>query len=163
MQLRQQLLALLQQNDVWSFMFQLWIKPADRPHQIRNMSGNFHTAEAAANDNNGEQPLTHFRIRLGRGGFKVADHIVAHDDGEHFGDASETDVITFPYGEILICPAVARDRAGEFGQRVEEEVLLYGLHGLLHLAGFEDGKPIAAKKMMQAQQILLQRAIEKAG
>jgi probable rRNA maturation factor len=86
---------------------------------------------------------------------------MARVHGDFLGDATETDVITFPYGEILICPAVARDRAGEFGQGTEAEVLLYGLHGLLHLAGFDDKTPGAAKKMAQAQEELLGRVTDK--
>ncbi len=81
--------------------------------------------------------------------------------GDFLADATETDVITFPYGEILICPAVARERAGEFGQRVEEEVLLYGLHGLLHLSGFEDGTAADAKRMDRVQGELLKKVLKK--
>ena len=87
---------------------------------------------------------------------------MAQVHGDFLGDATETDVITFPYGEILICPAVARERAGEFGQGVEEEVLLYGLHGLLHLAGYEDQTAAQTKEMAKLQQGLLRRVIGKA-
>jgi probable rRNA maturation factor len=80
--------------------------------------------------------------------------------GDFLGDATETDVMTFPYGEILICPAVAREQAEEFGQRVEEEVLLYGLHGLLHLAGYEDAALSEAKQMARAQEELLRRVMK---
>jgi probable rRNA maturation factor len=84
---------------------------------------------------------------------------MARVHGDFLGDATETDVITFPYGEILICPAVARDRAGDFGQSVEDEVLLYGLHGLLHLAGYEDGTTDDARGMEKAQKKLLGRVL----
>ncbi len=72
-------------------------------------------------------------------------------------DPAETDVITFPYGEILVCPAVAQDRAKELGVKFEDEVLLYALHGLLHLAGYDDTTPKLAKKMAAAQEKLLRR------
>jgi probable rRNA maturation factor len=74
-------------------------------------------------------------------------------------DATETDVITFPYGEILVCPAVAQDRAVQFGLEVETEILLYCLHGLLHLTGFDDATPALAKEMANAQDKLLQRVL----
>ncbi len=74
-------------------------------------------------------------------------------------DPTETDVITFPYGEIVVCPAVARDRAAEFGHAVEDEVLLYALHGLLHLTGLDDATPAAAKKMAVAQAKLLRQVL----
>jgi len=80
--------------------------------------------------------------------------------GDFLGDPTETDVITFPYGEILVCPAVARDRAAEFGLDVEQEVLLYALHGLLHLAGYDDKTPEAARSMAQAQARLLKQVLE---
>jgi probable rRNA maturation factor len=86
---------------------------------------------------------------------------MARVHGDFLGDATETDVITFPYGEILICPAVARERAPDHGLKTEEEVLLYGLHGLLHLAGYDDVTPKAARTMAGAQEKLLKRVLEK--
>jgi probable rRNA maturation factor len=80
---------------------------------------------------------------------------MARVHGDFLGDSTETDVITFPYGEILVCPAVARDRAADFGLETELEVLLYALHGLLHLAGYDDTTPQLAKEMATAQTRLL--------
>ena len=82
---------------------------------------------------------------------------IARVHGDFLGDPTETDVITFPYGEILVCPAVARDRAAEYGLEVEREVLLYALHGLLHLAGYDDTTPALAKEMAKAQERLLKQ------
>ena len=84
---------------------------------------------------------------------------MARVHGDFLGDSSETDVITFPYGEILICPAVARDRAAEYGLEVEQEVLLYALHGLLHLTGYDDTTPDLAKEMANAQARLLKQVL----
>jgi probable rRNA maturation factor len=78
---------------------------------------------------------------------------------DFLGDATETDVITFPYGEILVCPAVARDAAPAHGHPVPDEVLLYALHGLLHLAGFDDRTPQGAHEMAGAQQALLRKVL----
>jgi probable rRNA maturation factor len=80
---------------------------------------------------------------------------IARVHGQFMDDPTETDVITFPYGEILVCPAVAHDRARELGLALEDEVLLYGLHGLLHLAGYDDTTPKLAKEMAAAQEKLL--------
>jgi probable rRNA maturation factor len=82
---------------------------------------------------------------------------MARVHGDFLGDPTETDVITFPYGEILICPAVARAQAAEHGLSVEQEVLLYGLHGLLHLAGYDDTTPALARQMARAQMKLLRQ------
>jgi len=79
---------------------------------------------------------------------------------DFMGDPSETDVITFPYGEILVCPAVARRQSAEHGLAVEDEVLLYGLHGLLHLAGYDDRTPAAAETMARAQNQLLRQVLD---
>jgi probable rRNA maturation factor len=84
---------------------------------------------------------------------------MARVHGDFLGDSSETDVITFPYGEILVCPAVAQDRTAEYGLEVEQEVLLYALHGLLHLAGYDDTTPKLAKEMAAAQARLLKRVL----
>jgi len=84
---------------------------------------------------------------------------MARVHGDFLGEASETDVITFPYGEILVCPAVARDRAAGYGLEVEQEVLLYALHGLLHLAGYDDTTPEEAKEMARAQARLLKQVL----
>lgn len=59
-----------------------------------------------------------------------------------------TDVLTFPLdldqrgkvlsGEVVICVPEARRRAKIEGVALENELLLYGLHGLLHLCGYDD-------------------------
>ena len=69
-----------------------------------------------------------------------------------------TDVITFPYGEIVVCAAVAASRAPEFGHTVAEEIALYCIHGLLHLAGHDDKTPAGAARMRVEQEKILQSA-----
>jgi len=69
-----------------------------------------------------------------------------------------TDVITFPYGEILVCASVAAGRAEEFGHSVTEEIALYIIHGLLHLAGHDDILPADAARMARAQEKILSLA-----
>ena len=83
---------------------------------------------------------------------------MARVHADFLGDPSETDVITFPYGEILVCPAVARERAPHFRTQEDDEVLLYGLHGLLHLTGFDDTTPKLAGEMAAAQDRLLKKS-----
>lgn len=78
---------------------------------------------------------------------------------DFLGDPTETDVITFPYGEILVCPAVAQEQAPKHGLQVEEEVLLYALHGLLHLAGYDDTTSAKQKRMFVAQESLLRQVL----
>lgn len=64
----------------------------------------------------------------------------------HSGIDAATDVLTFPMSEsqapieadIAVCVDVARRTAGELDHRLEHELLLYALHGVLHCAGFDD-------------------------
>jgi rRNA maturation RNase YbeY len=70
-----------------------------------------------------------------------------------------TDVITFPYGEILVCAPVATARAREFGNTPTIELALYIIHGLLHLSGHDDIEPAQAKAMAAMQQKILDAAL----
>jgi probable rRNA maturation factor len=68
-----------------------------------------------------------------------------------------TDVLTFELdhnarnqitsGEIIICLTVAQKQARKLHHRVSHELLLYALHGLLHLSGFDDRTPSTFKIM----------------
>ena len=77
--------------------------------------------------------------------------------GEFLDDPSPTDVITFDHGEILVCPEVAREQGASHGRTPNEEVLLYGLHGLLHLRGWSDKTPAKQKAMAAAQEKVWRR------
>ena len=66
-----------------------------------------------------------------------------------------TDVITFPYGELLVCPAVAVQQASEHKEAVWREILRYIVHGMLHLAGFDDQTPDEAGVMHRIQEAIL--------
>ena len=74
---------------------------------------------------------------------------------EHLQDATPTDVITFPYGEVFICPAVACDQAKDFKTSVAQEVLLYGIHALLHLQGRRDDTPKGFSSMARDQEAIM--------
>ena len=84
---------------------------------------------------------------------------MAQVHADFLGDPTDTDVITFPYGEILVCPAVAEEAALAFGHQLQDEVLLYALHGVLHLVGYDDKKQGAAREMAQAQEALLKKVL----
>jgi len=55
---------------------------------------------------------------------------------------------------------VARERAAEYGLDTEREVLLYALHGLLHLSGYDDRTPSLTQEMARAQARLLERLLD---
>lgn len=66
-----------------------------------------------------------------------------------------TDVITFHHGEIVIGAEVALRQAEEYGEPLPREILRYFVHGLLHLAGHEDGTPAEQTLMEQAQETII--------
>jgi probable rRNA maturation factor len=73
-------------------------------------------------------------------------------------DPSPTDVITFPYGEegeILISVETAERQALEYGVSVERELVLYLIHGLLHLSGYGDTTETSRAEMDELQESLL--------
>ena len=83
---------------------------------------------------------------------------MARIHGEFLQDATPTDVITFAHGELLIGVEVAEKQAVEFGTSADREIALYGIHGMLHLAGFDDRDPAKAKIMALRQEELLLKA-----
>ena len=62
-----------------------------------------------------------------------------------------TDVLTFQHGEIFISVEKAKRHARAFRNSLASELCLYIAHGLLHLHGFEDRTPVAARKMKAMQ------------
>ncbi|TFE71346.1 rRNA maturation RNase YbeY [Methylacidiphilum caldifontis] len=83
--------------------------------------------------------------------------------GLFFNDPSPTDVISFDYGEILICPLVAEREAHSRSIPVLKEVLLYGIHGMLHLCGMDDRREEERKQMEVQQEFILKSIWEKLG
>lgn len=82
-----------------------------------------------------------------------------HD--QFMGDPTPTDVITFPpdpdieqAGEIIVCPALAKEYAHKNGLVFSEELSLYLIHGYLHLCGFDD--------IEDSDRILMRRAEQQA-
>ena len=66
-----------------------------------------------------------------------------------------TDVLTFQHGEIVISADTAATQARMFHTNVTAEIQLYVLHGLLHLAGFDDATPSKRRQMHQLQKKLM--------
>lgn len=77
--------------------------------------------------------------------------------GEFLEDATPTDVITFAHGELLIGVETAERQAKLFGSDPAREIALYGIHGMLHLAGFDDQDENEAQTMSERQFELLGR------
>jgi probable rRNA maturation factor len=81
---------------------------------------------------------------------------------DYLGHDYVTDVITFDLkdsAEIIICPQVAYQNAKFYGVSLKKELLLYVVHGFLHLAGFDDHNSQDIKRMRSKEQSLLDRLI----
>jgi len=70
-----------------------------------------------------------------------------------------TDVLTFELGEdqgeIIICPQVACTNARAHQNTTEKEIILYVIHGILHLAGYDDHAPKDILEMRRMENELL--------
>jgi probable rRNA maturation factor len=76
-------------------------------------------------------------------------------------------VLTFPLetdgrgravaGEVVACVPVARREAARRDIPVEHELLLYIIHGILHLSGFDDRTDRACRSMHRAEDRILRR------
>ena len=76
-----------------------------------------------------------------------------------------TDVLTFPLdqdgqgnvvaGEVVVCVPEARRQAKARGIAVERELLLYALHGMLHLCGYDDRTDASFRTMHRTEDRIL--------
>ena len=95
----------------------------------------------------------------------VGDARMAALHRQFMGIPGPTDVLTFPIdvdgrgravsGEVVVCVPEARRRAAGGGTPVRHEVLLYAVHGLLHLCGFDDTTPRAFRAMHRKEDEIL--------
>ena len=101
-------------------------------------------------------------------------HIVIVDDArmtelneQFLGHPGSTDVLAFAFvaenplppddevqvaGEIYVCLDVAVAAAGEYGNSLGEECVLYAVHGMLHLLGMDDHEPRQRDEMKAAEE-----------
>lgn len=100
----------------------------------------------------------------------VSDRQMSRLHQQFMGVIGPTDVLTFPLdhdakgrpvaGEVVVCIPEARRRAKLLGVPVERELLLYALHGLLHLCGHDDRTDASFRAMHRAEdQILTQLGV----
>lgn len=79
---------------------------------------------------------------------------------EYLGREGITDVMSFDLsepgsagldGQIVICADAAATQGRRYGLSIQEEMMLYVIHGLLHLAGYDDTSEALAGKMRTRQ------------
>jgi len=103
-----------------------------------------------------------------------ADHIAALNQ-EHMGRSGPTDVLSFPLedlrpgelpavtgggpplllGDVMVCPAVVRANADEWGVPFEDEMALMVVHGILHLLGYDHAEDSEAERMETREREIL--------
>jgi probable rRNA maturation factor len=74
-----------------------------------------------------------------------------------------TDVITFQHGEIIISVETAHRQATQLDKKLFEELGLYLLHGLLHLAGYDDATDAGFREMDRLQRKLMREILKGKG
>jgi probable rRNA maturation factor len=82
---------------------------------------------------------------------------------EYLGKDAPTDVLSFPLeqgegvleGEVIVSAETAQRVAATFGWPVEDELLLYAIHGTLHLVGFDDDTPPRQAEMRRQERAYL--------
>jgi probable rRNA maturation factor len=87
----------------------------------------------------------------------VDDREMGRLHGTFSGDPAPTDVLAFPLGgppgtgapagEVVLSVETAVREARARGLRPRTEVLLYAVHGILHLCGEDDHDPAKARRM----------------
>lgn len=91
----------------------------------------------------------------------VDDEAIARVHDEFLNDPSETDAITFPYGEILVSCDTAARYAAEHNLSPQEELFRYMVHGLTHLHGYLDYEPADREALFAVQEPLVERYFPK--
>jgi probable rRNA maturation factor len=96
----------------------------------------------------------------------ISDREIARVNWRFLKHRGPTDVITFPYGpsgpglpfgDIYISTDTAARQARRGGYPAYQELALLVVHGLLHLAGYEDDTDARRKRMFARQKQLLRR------
>lgn len=97
----------------------------------------------------------------------VSDEAMARLHEQHRGESGSTDVLTFDLrdpsaqteasidADVVICLDEAAREAHARSHATRLEVLLYAVHGLLHLQGYDDHHPDDARAMHQKEDELL--------
>ena len=97
------------------------------------------------------------------------DKTIRRLNAQHLGHDYATDVISFGYeccapqvnGELIVSLETAQQQAHNVRWPVEHELLLYVVHGVLHITGMDDYMPHDRAAMRQYEQkVMLQLGID---
>ncbi|MDB6120616.1 MAG: hypothetical protein JWO08_4397 [Verrucomicrobiaceae bacterium] len=93
----------------------------------------------------------------------VSDKVIGQVHADFLGDPTPTDVITFHHGEIIVSADTAAQEGPSHGLSFDEELLLYLIHGLMHLGGWDDHEPEEATQMKVLQEGVLAEVLRDKG
>jgi probable rRNA maturation factor len=94
----------------------------------------------------------------------IPDRAMSRLHRDYSGIRGTTDVLTFDLtdsagtpveGEIYICLDQARRQSRTYRVPLYQEVARLAVHGVLHLAGYDDHSPAAQQKMRQMEDHIL--------
>ena len=96
----------------------------------------------------------------------VGDAEMAVLNERFLGSDAVTDVLAFPYesegkfinGEIVANAELAVRESASRPHGAADELMLYVVHGLLHLLGYDDDSPEATQRMRRREQDILRAA-----
>lgn len=91
----------------------------------------------------------------------IDDSKMAELNQRYLKHQGSTDILTFGYNndcaEILISLDTAWKQAQRYHQSFENELMLYLVHGILHLVGFKDKTPLERRRMRCEERRLMQK------
>lgn len=105
--------------------------------------------------------LTDAGISDGEVSIAVVDDAKMHELNRRYLDHDyPTDVLSFVLeqeegrldGQIVVSADYAAREAARYGWNADDELLLYAIHGALHLVGYDDQSAEAQRQMRQAEQ-----------
>lgn len=104
----------------------------------------------------GDAGITEARINVAI----VDDATIAKLHQEFLNDPTPTDVLSFVLerspqaleGEVVVSADTAQTCAPRYGHPAEDELLLYAIHGTLHLVGYDDATPGKRAVMQKKEQ-----------
>lgn len=63
------------------------------------------------------------------------------------------------FGDVFVCYQVAREQAKNFGHTFLQEMMMYAVHGTLHLTGMDDHSPTERAEMDRQAEKIIARAL----
>ncbi|MBP7934492.1 MAG: rRNA maturation RNase YbeY [Phycisphaerae bacterium] len=113
----------------------------------------------------GDQPIRAIGVAV------VDDAMIALLHGRYLADPRATDVMSFDLrddprdgeleGEIVISAETAARQARALGLRMDQEVLRYVVHGVLHLLGHDDKTASQRRRMRRQENAVLSRLADR--